>query len=279
MFYPISLLVLAMVSIQSGAGLAKSLFPIAGAAGATTLRLFFASVILFFFWRPWRFKYSFSEIKKLFYYGASLGFMNLCFYFALERIPLGLAVTLEFVGPLGLSLISSRKKRDFFWALLAAVGLYLIMPTTLEKTPTDEVGILFALGAGLFWALYIYFGQKAGKNFHSGMATCLGMIFAALVVMPFGFLSGGSLFSMKILPLALAVAVLSSALPYSLEMVALKSIPTKTFGILMSLEPVIATLVGILFLGEKLGALQLVAMACVMMASVGSTLSHFGKND
>jgi inner membrane transporter RhtA len=248
-------------------------------AGATTLRLFFASFLLIIFWRPWRFKFSISEIKDLFYYGISLGLMNLCFYFALEKIPLGLAVTLEFVGPLGLSLISSRKKRDFFWVLLAAAGLYLIMPTTQTQIQIDGVGILFALSAGLFWALYIYFGQKAGKNLPSGIATCIGMSFAALVVIPFGlFINGNSLFTLELLPLGLGVAILSSALPYSLEMVALKKIPTQTFGILMSLEPAIATLVGMIFLSEELSLSQVVAMGCVMLASLGSTLTQTNES-
>jgi inner membrane transporter RhtA len=200
--------------------------------------------------------------------------MNLTFYFALERIPLGLAVTLEFIGPLSLAILSSRRKIDFFWALLAAVGIYMVMPVNDLSHPLDPMGIMFALIAGLFWAFYIYFGQKAGKNFHGGMATTIGMTFAALVAIPFGLLIDGSkLLNPALLPMGLVVAVFSSALPYSLEMFSLKKIPTKTFGILMSLEPAVASLAGLFFLGEQLNVIQWLAIICVMTASLGSTLT------
>lgn len=270
----IALLILAMVSIQTGAGFAKGLFPLAGAAGTTALRLFFATVILWAIWRPWRLSFKKSDLKNLFVYGASLGFMNLTFYFALERIPLGLAVTLEFVGPLTLSTLSSRRKIDFLWVILAAVGIYLVMPETQIGAATDTLGILFALVAGMFWAFYIYFGQKAGKDIHGGTATAIGMSFAALVALPFGLVIDGSkLLNPSLLPMGLMVAVLSSALPYSLEMISLKKMPTKTFGIFMSLEPAVASLVGLIVLGELLTLTQWMAILCVITASLGSSLS------
>jgi inner membrane transporter RhtA len=274
MFAPIAVVILAMISIQTGASFAKNLFPIAGAAGTTALRLFFASVILWAIWRPWRFRFKKSDLKNLFIYGASLGLMNLSFYFALERIPLGLAVTLEFVGPLSLAIFLSRKKIDFFWALLAGVGIFMVMPKSELNQTLDPIGMMFALIAGMFWAFYIFFGQKAGKDLHGGHATTLGMTFAALVAMPFGLIiDGPKLLDVSILPMGLLVAVLSSALPYSLEMYSLKKMPTKTFGILMSLEPAIASLVGLIFLGELLTTIQWFAIVCVMAASLGSSLS------
>lgn len=274
MFTSISLLILAMVSIQTGASFAKGLFPLAGAAGTTALRLFFATAILWAVWRPWRISYKKSDLKNLFIYGASLGLMNLTFYFALERIPLGLAVTLEFVGPLTLSTLSSRRKIDFLWVILAAVGIYLVMPQTQSGAATDTLGIIFALVAGMFWAFYIHFGHKAGKEMHGGTATAVGMAFAALMALPFGLIiDGGKLLNPALLPMGILVAVLSSALPYSLEMISLKKMPPKTFGILMSLEPAIASLVGLIVLGESLSTIQWLAILCVIVASLGSSLS------
>lgn len=274
MIAPILVLILAIVSIQTGASFAKNLFPLAGAAGTTALRLFFASIILWFIFRPWKFTYKKSDLKNLAIYGTSLGLMNLTFYFALERIPLGLAVTLEFIGPLTLAILSSRRKIDFFWALLAALGIYMVMPVSDLTHALDPVGMMFALIAGMFWAFYIYFGQRAGKDLHGGMATTIGMTFAALVAIPFGLIIDGSkLLNPSLLPMGIIVAIFSSALPYSLEMYSLKKIPTKTFGILMSLEPAVASLVGLIFLGEQLTVIQWFAIFCVMAASLGSTLT------
>lgn len=272
MFHSITALILAMVSIQAGASFAKGLFPLAGAAGATSLRLFFASLTLWFIWRPWR--HHSLNIKSLALYGFSLGLMNLTFYFALARIPLGLAVTLEFVGPLVLSFLFSRRKIDFLWAILAGLGIYLIMPQSDLSAATDTIGVLFALTSGLFWALYIIFGKKAGKDLHGGVATAIGMSFAALAAIPFGIaLDGPKLLNPTVLPMGILVGLLSSALPYSLEMFALKRMPTKTFGILLSLEPAFASLIGFLALNESLTTQQWLAMLLVMSASLGSSVT------
>lgn len=262
-----------MVSIQTGASFAKGLFPIAGPAGTTALRLFFATLILWLIWRPWRFKL--PSLKNLFVYGASLGLMNLTFYFALMRIPLGLAVALEFIGPLTLTMLSSRKKIDFFWAILAGIGIYLILPKSeLSTSSADPLGMMWALIAGMFWAFYIFFGQRAGKDLHGGIATTIGMSFAALAALPFGLaMDGAKLLDPSILPMGIMVAILSSALPYSLEMYALKKMPTRTFGILMSLEPAVASLVGLIFLNEQLTGTQWMAILCVICASLGSSLT------
>lgn len=268
------LLFVAMISIQTGAGFAKSLFPIAGAGGATVLRLFFATAALWILYRPWRFRFDRATLKTLCIYGASLGLMNLSFYVALERIPLGLAVTLEFIGPLTLSLCSSRKKVDFLWAFLAAVGIYFIVPHAESEHVLDLIGCGFALLAGMFWAFYIYFGQRASNAVHGSVAATVGMTVAALAVFPFGIaMDGAKILDLSILPLGIAVGLLSSALPYSLEMVALKRMPAKTFSILMSLEPALASLVGLLFLSEHLIATQWMAIVLVMAASLGSVVT------
>jgi inner membrane transporter RhtA len=274
MFLSLSSLFLAIIFIQTGASFAKSLFPLAGAGGASLLRLFFAGLILSLIWRPWRLKLRSHERKNLILYGASLGLMNLSFYFALARIPLGIAVTLEFVGPLSLSLISSRKKMDFIWACLAGLGIYLVMPTEDIHHHIDLLGVLFALTAGLFWAFYIHYGKKAGENFHGASATTIGMIVAFLIVLPFGlYLDGDKIFNLELVPMGILVGLLSSALPYSLEMYSLKRIPAKTFGVLMSMEPAIASLAGLMILGEKLTGQQVVAIFFIMTACLGSTLS------
>lgn len=270
----IILLFIAMLSIQMGAGFAKSLFPLAGAAGTSALRLFFATLILWIIWRPWRFQLQKSSLKNLILYGISLGLMNITFYFSLERIPLGLAVTLEFIGPLTLSVLSSRKKIDFLWVALAAMGIYMVMPTSDHTHSLDFLGVFFALIAGAFWAFYIFFGQRAGNSMHSGLAATFGMTVAAVVVLPFGLVIDGSrLLNPAVLPIGILVAGLSSALPYSLEMIALKRIQTKTFGVLMSLEPVIACLVGMVILRETLLPIQWLAITCVIAASAGSVIT------
>lgn len=270
----IILLFIAMISIQLGAGFAKSLFPLAGAAGTSLLRLFFATAILWIIWRPWRFKFETDQLKSLLWYGGALGLMNLTFYISLERIPLGLAVTLEFIGPLTLSILSSRKKIDFLWVLLAAAGIYLVMPSSHSSHTLDFVGVMFALIAGAFWAFYIHFGQKAGRSLHGGVAATCGMTVAAAIIFPFGVsLDGPLLMNPAILPLGLLVAALSSALPYSLEMVALKRMPTKTFGILMSLEPAIASIVGLVLLKETLLWTQWIAIFLIICASLGSIIT------
>lgn len=263
--------VAAMVSIQSGASLAKQLFPMVGAAGTTALRLGFATIVLCALFRPWRSWPRGSVWQAVALYGVALGGMNLLFYQALDRIPLGVAVALEFVGPLAIALATSRRREDYLWALVAILGLGLLLPIN-GLSSLDPVGAAFALGAGGCWALYIVFGKRLGTSLPGGLAATLGMACALAVTFPFGWAHAGpALFAPALLPLGLAIGILSSALPYSLEMVALRALPTQTFGILMSLEPAIAALSGLLFLGELLSPVQLVAIGLVMAASIGST--------
>ncbi len=264
-----------MASIQFGASQAKQLFPLLGTAGTSTLRLIFASLMMLAAFRPWKVKFTRPMIKSLILYGASLGLMNFSFYFALKRIPLGIAVALEFLGPLAVALFSSKKKIDYVWALLAGLGIYLLLPVASAPAQLDPIGMLLAVLAGAFWALYIIFGKKAGNNLKGGVASSMGMFFAALIVLPFGIaIDGDKLFNLSALPMALMVALFGSALPYTLEMYSLKRLPQQTFGVLMSLEPACAALMGLLFLSESLTLLQMLAILCVMASSLGSTLSN-----
>jgi inner membrane transporter RhtA len=266
---PLGMLAVAMISVQIGAALVKGLFPVAGVAGATTLRLAWASVILAAVWRPWRLRPTARETRNILAYGIAMGCMNLCFYSALSRIPLGIAVALEFTGPLAVAIAASHRAVDYAWVALAALGLLALLP--LGHGSISAAGIAFALGAGVCWALYIVFGRKAGDA-HGGATAAMGTLVGALVIAPIGVMqAGGSLLEPAIVPAALGVAVLSSALPYSLEMFALTRIPTKTFGVLMSAEPALGALSGLAFLHERLSLIQWAAIASIMAASAGST--------
>lgn len=267
---PIALLVVAMVSIQSGASLAKNLFPLVGAEGTTALRLVLGAIILSLVMQPWRARLDLRKCHALLAYGLALGGMNLLFYMSLQSIPLGIAVALEFTGPLALALFSSRRLLDFVWVILAVVGLWMLLPTGATQNAIDPLGAALALGAGVCWSLYIIFGQKAGAR-HGRHTVSLGTWVAALLVLPIGVWHAGSnLLTVDLLPIALSVAVMSSALPYSLEMVALTRLPARTFSVLMSLEPAVAALCGLAFLGEKLLWSQWLAVGAIIIASAGA---------
>jgi inner membrane transporter RhtA len=273
MLVPLAALLVAMVSVQTGAALVKGLFPRVGVAGATTLRLALASVMLLAVWRPWRGLPKARETRSLLIYGVAMGVMNLCFYSALARIPLGIAVALEFSGPLAVAMAASHRAVDFAWVALAALGLVALLPLGLAHEPVSPAGIAFALAAGGCWALYIVFGQKAG-SLHGGMTAALGTVIGALVIIPFGLAqAGAALLDPSLLPAACAVALLSSALPYSLEMYALTRLPTRTFGVLMSGEPALGALSGWCFLHERLSLVQWAAVASIMLATAGSTIT------
>ena len=267
---PIAVLIVAMLCFQIGAVIAKGLFPAVGAAGTAALRTALAAVMLLIVWRPWRMRLRFRELRVIVAYGLALGCMNFFFYLSLRSIPLGIAVALEFAGPLALAMAASRRAVDFVWILMAALGLLALLPLGLGSKPLDSVGVGCALAAGLCWALYIFFGRKAGAA-HGGQTTALGMVVGAMVIVPFGAAQAGAqLFSPAILPVALTVALLSSALPYSLEMLAMPHLPTRTVGVLMSLDPAFGALSGLCFLGEHLSWIQWAAIASIMAASAGS---------
>jgi inner membrane transporter RhtA len=267
---PIAVLIVAMVCFQVGAVLAKGLFPVLGASGTAALRLALSALMLLVVWRPWRMRMNAREMRVIVIYGLALGWMNFFFYLSLRSIPLGIAVALEFAGPLALAMAASRRAVDFVWILMAALGLLALLPLGLGSKPLDVIGVGCGLAAGLCWALYIFFGRKAGAA-HGGQTTALGMLIGAIVILPIGVAeSGAQLVSLAILPTALAVALLSSAVPYSLEMLAMPRLPTRTVGVLMSLDPAFGALSGLCFLGEKLTWVQWTAIASIMIASAGS---------
>ncbi|HDG1681826.1 TPA: threonine/homoserine exporter RhtA [Kluyvera ascorbata] len=270
---PILVILISMVSIQSGASLAKSLFPLVGAPGVTALRLALGTLILVVVFKPWRLRFAKAQRLPLLFYGLSLGAMNYLFYLSLQRIPLGIAVALEFTGPLAVALFSSRRSVDFIWVILAVVGLWFLLPLGQDVAHVDLTGALLALGAGAGWAVYILSGRRAGEE-HGPATVAMGSLIAAIVFVPLGaFQAADALWHWSILPLGLAIAVLSTALPYSLEMIALTRLPTRTFGTLMSMEPALAALSGMVFLGEMLTLSQTLALGAIIAASMGSTLT------
>jgi inner membrane transporter RhtA len=269
---PITLLVLAMASFQAGASIAKTIFPLVGAIGTVTLRIVLGTAILAITMKPWRTRLAPGARGALVIYGVSLGLMNLCFYLALSRIPLGIAVALEFSGPLAVAVLTSRRALDFCWIVLAIGGLVLLLPITHPGSRIDPVGMLYALGAGACWALYIVFGRKAGAA-HGAQTVVIGSVISTIVIAPLGLATAGSaLLSRAVLLPGLAVAILSTALPYTLEMIALTRIPARTFGILMSVDPALAATFGLVFLNERLSSMQWFAILLIIGASIGTTL-------
>ena len=270
---PITLLLLAMASFQAGASIAKTMFPLVGAIGTVTLRIVLGTAILAITMKPWRTRIAPGSRRALVIYGLSLGLMNLCFYLALSRIPLGIAVAVEFSGPLAVAVFTSRRALDFCWIVLAIGGLLLLLPIAHPGSRIDPVGMLYALGAGACWALYIIFGRTAGAA-HGTQTVVLGSIISTIVIAPIGLATTGSaLLSRSVLLPGLAVAILSTALPYTLEMIALTRIPARTFGILMSVDPALAATFGLVFLNERLSAMQWVAILLIIGASIGTTLT------
>jgi inner membrane transporter RhtA len=263
-----ALVLLGIVSVQMGSALAKHLFGAVGSFGTVALRLFFAAAVLILWWRP-ALRLNRRMWTVVVGYGVILGLMNLCFYLALARIPLGIAVTIEFLGPLAVALAGSRRWLDALWAMLAAGGVALLME---GRGEFDLVGFLFALAAGAFWGLYILLGAALGRHTTQGNGLALGMAVAALVAVPVGVAdSGTALIQPWVLVAGFGVALLSSVIPYSLDLEALRRIPPRVFGILMSLEPAMAALIGLIVLHESLHWSQWIAVLCVVVASAGAT--------
>ncbi|MFD9433510.1 DMT family transporter [Streptomyces sp. NPDC060002] len=264
---PTALVLLGIVSVQVGSALAKNLFSAVGSSGTVSLRLFFAAAVLMLLWRP-SLRMHRRAWTVVLGYGVTLGLMNLCFYLALARIPLGIAVTVEFLGPLTVALAGSRRWLDALWVALAAGGVVLLME---GRGDLDLAGFLFALAAGTCWGLYILVGAALGRHTTDGSGLALGMAVAALVAVPFGVAdSGTALIQPWVLVAGLGVALLSSVIPYSLDLEALRKIPPRVFGILMSLEPAMAALIGLIVLQESLRWSQWIAVLCVVAASAGA---------
>ena len=273
---PFLALVGSMLSTYLGAAIAKHLFPVVGSQGVTALRVGLAACLLLAWFRPWRTPLARKDVPNLIIYGLMLGCMNLLIYGAFARIPIGIAVAIEVTGPLLVVLAGSRRALDFAWLACAVLGLWLLLPlrtmnaTAAHAGALDPVGMLLAGGAALCWAMYIVFGKRV-STLQGGQAVGWGMLAAALFTVPVGFAhAGGALLAPGVLAAGLGVALLSSALPYSLEMLALRRLPRRVFGILVSASPAVSALAGWLVLGERLTPLQWLAIALVMLASGGA---------
>jgi inner membrane transporter RhtA len=267
---PPTLLVLGGVaSVQFGAAFAKTLFDEVGPGGTVFLRVVFAAVVLAAVWRPALAGRSRADWRLVVAFGLALVAMNLCFYEALDRIPLGIAVTIEFVGPLGVAVAASHRALDLVWVGLAAAGIVLL--SDFGSADLDTLGVALALLAGCFWAAYILLAVRVGRAYEGGQGLALAMGAGALMLTPVGVADGGAdLLAPGVLALGFAVAILSSAIPYGLEMEALRRMPQGVFGVLMSLEPAMAALAGFIVLDEGLAARELVAILLVVAASAGA---------
>lgn len=276
---PTGLVLAAICSVQLGAAFAKVLFEDLGPAGTVFLRTGFAAIILLAVWRPWRSLNTSGfarrdDVLLVVAFGVTLAAMNLCFYQALSRIPLGIAVTLEFTGPLAVAIAGSRRALDVLWVVLAAAGIVLLAPIgALGASDVDPLGAGLALLAGAFWAAYILLGARTGRVFPGGTGLAVAMGLSTVLLVPFGVAdAGAALLDLRLLAAGLGVALLSSAIPYSLELEALRRLPARVFGVLMSLEPAVGALLGFVVLGEVLGFRAVVAISLVVAASAGVSL-------
>lgn len=266
---PVWLVIGAIVSVQVGAAYAKSLFALTAPTAVAWLRMAVAALIFWVFARPRLRGRTWPEWRVVIGYGIALATMNWAIYQSFARIPIGLAVTIEFLGPLGVAVVGSRRARDLVWVALAAIGVALL---GVFPASADWIGIGFALLAGAAWAAYIVLSGPTGAAWEGVTGVSVGSVVGAVVFLVPGLLAGGSsLWLPQVVGLAIAVGVLSSVIPYGLEMVARRSIPAGVFGILMSIEPAAAALAALVVLGEQLTWVELVAMACVTVASIGST--------
>ena len=262
-----------IVSLCLGTSFAKHLFPIVGAQGTTALRVGFSALLLLAIWRPWRFGPSRANLWQIACFGVVLGLMNLLFYMALKRLPLGVTVAIEFVGPLSVAVWTSRRWLDFVWLGLGLLLLLILPLLGASMGLLDPLGIALALAAATCWATYIVLGKRAGQM-HGGMVVSLGLLSAALVVVPFGVAEAGAkLLLPEMLLYGMAVAAVSSAVPYSLEMFALKRLSHGAFSTMLATEPAVAAIMGMLVLGEQLTLVQWTAIAVIMAAAMGSALT------
>ncbi len=265
------LVVAAVASVQSGAAIATTLFPKVGAGGAVLLRLGIAAVVLVPATRPSLRGRGRREVALAVAFGGVLAAMNFSFYQAIDRVPLGVAVTVEMVGPLVVAVIGSRTRLDLVWVGSAAAGVLLLTSTGGAVRPS---GIALAATAGAFWGLYIILAQRVGRVFAGASGLAVALVVATVVVVPVGVVDGGrGLLAPDVLAMGAGVALLSSAVPYSLEITALRSLSTAVFGVLMSLEPAVAALSGWVFLGQHLLPREWLAIGCVVVASAGVTLA------
>ena len=270
---PVALVLIGIASVQLGAAFAKDLFALSTPTATAWLRLCFASLIFLTFARPRLRGRRPREWVIVTGYGLALAGMNWAIYASFARIPIGVAVTVEFLGPLAVAVAGSRRPRDLIWVALAGIGVALL---GLQPIEADWIGLGLALLAGALWAGYIVLAGPTGRHFEGVSGVTVASLIGAVLLAPAALAFGRPVFSPHVLGVALAVGLLSSVIPYGLEMVALRRIRPGLFGILMSLEPAAAALFALLLLGERLSLIECVAMACVVVASVGATRSLRG---
>jgi len=266
----VALVVAGVITAQFGAGFAVTLFDELGPGGAAFLRLFFAALVLVAVWRPRLRGHRLADVRLAVTFGVVLGVMNLSIYSAMDRIPLGVAVTIEFAGPMAVAVLGSRRTLDLLWVALAATGIVLL--TDPGGGSLDSAGVAFALLAATMWAFYILLAERTGRVFPGGSGLAVAMVAGAVAVAPFGIGQAGSeLLEPELLAAGAAVALASSVIPYSLDLEALRRLPANVFGVLMSLEPAVAALAGLVVLGQDLALREWAAIALVVVASAGAT--------
>jgi inner membrane transporter RhtA len=278
MLLPALALIGSQISVNLGAAVAKNLFNVIGVEAITAFRVGFSALILMAIFRPWRSPLTRRDIVNLLIYGTVMGMMNLLIYRAFNHIPIGIAVAIEVTGPLTVALFSSRRPRNIASCVLAAFGLYLLLPLNAGPERLDPVGVAYAFGAAACWALYIVFGKRA-SSLRGGQAVAWGMLVASLFIVPIGaaYVDTSTLTPVIVFT-GLAIAVLSSAIPYSLEIVALRRLPQGLFGMLSSAAPAVSAIAGMLILGERLKGMQWLAIACIVLASAICATSAAGNN-
>ena len=275
---PTGLVLLSIFSVQLGAAIAKGLFGSLGPTGTVFLRVGFAALVLLALWRPRLGGYGQREYLVAVLFGLALAGMNLSIYLSFDRIPLGIAVTLEFVGPLGVAVAGSRRLLDLLWVVLAATGILLLAPLGIFETGLDPLGVAFAFLAGGFWAAYILLSVRTGSSFPGVTGLVIALCIGAVALAPVGIVGAGTaLLDPGLLLAGFGVAMLSSLIPYSLELEALRKLPARVFGVLMSLEPAVAALVGFIVLGERLALQAVAAVLLVTVAAAGA--SRFGARE
>lgn len=273
---PTALVMGAVVSVQLGSAVATHLFGSIGPGGAAFLRLLVGAVILVALSRPATREMRWSAMRWAILFGLAVAAMNFCFYSAIDRIPLGIGVALEFTGPLGVAVAGSRRPLDALWVALAGAGVILLTPW--GGLTLNLVGVLLAMLTGGFWASYILLSAKVGKLYPGSTGLTIAMIAGAIALAPVGVMGGGTVLLLpQTLVLGTAVGILSSVVPYSLELEALRTLPTRVFGVLMSTEPAVGAIAGFLFLGQILGLRSILAIALVCLAATGASL--FGHGD
>jgi inner membrane transporter RhtA len=274
----VALVVAAVTSLQFGASFAVTLFDELGPAGAAFLRLAVAAIVLLAIWRPRVAGHPLADLRVALAFGVALGVMNWAIYSAMDRIPLGIAVTIEFAGPMAVAVFASRRALDLLWVALAVVGIVLLAGPGGGSLNTG--GVLFALLAAAMWAAYILLSVRTGRLFPGGSGLALAMVVGAVVIAPTGIVQGGdNLLRLDLLAAGAAVALASSVIPYSLELDALRLLPARVFGVLMSLEPAVAALAGLVVLGQDLGLREWGAIALVVVASAGATAAPASARD